>query len=107
MDPRRGWIIASSSWNFLQKRWLDQEQELITVIQEETKRTEEKIEAGIRSPWWSILRALQRDTLIQEPLLYLCDNQREIMLFIGKPKGRSMMISNATNPLKESRKNLY
>jgi len=29
---------------------------------------------------------------------------REIMLFIGKPKGRSMMISNATNPLKESRK---
>jgi len=33
--------------------------------------------------------------------------EREIMLFIGKPKGRSMMISNATNPLKESRKNLY
>ena len=32
---------------------------------------------------------------------------REIMLFIGKPKGRSIMISNATNPLKESRKNLY
>ena len=31
----------------------------------------------------------------------------EIMLFIGKPKGRSMMISNATNPLKESRTNLY
>jgi len=30
---------------------------------------------------------------------------REIMLFIGKkPKGRSIMISNATNPLKESRK---
>jgi len=29
---------------------------------------------------------------------------REIMLFIGKPKGRSRMISNATNPLKESRK---
>ena len=26
------------------------------------------------------------------------------MLFIGKPKGRSRMISNATNPLKESRK---
>jgi len=27
------------------------------------------------------------------------------MLFIGKkPKGRSIMISNATNPLKESRK---
>ena len=29
---------------------------------------------------------------------------REIMLFIGKPMGRSIMISNATNPLKESRK---
>jgi len=26
------------------------------------------------------------------------------MLFIGKPKGRSEVISNATNPLKESRK---
>ena len=26
------------------------------------------------------------------------------MLFIGKPKGRSIMISNATNPFKESRK---
>ena len=29
---------------------------------------------------------------------------REIMLFIGNPKGRSRMISNATNPFKESRK---
>ena len=29
---------------------------------------------------------------------------REIMMFIGKPMGRSMMISNATHPLKESRK---
>jgi len=29
---------------------------------------------------------------------------REIMLFIGKPKGRSEMISNATNPSQESRK---
>jgi len=29
---------------------------------------------------------------------------REIMLFIGKPKERSRMISNTTNPLKESRK---
>jgi len=39
--------------------------------------------------------------------LALAAFQREIMLFIGKPKGRSIMISNATNPLKESRKNLY
>jgi len=30
------------------------------VIQEETKRTEEKEEAGYRSPKWSILRALQK-----------------------------------------------
>jgi len=33
---------CDSSWIFLQKRWLDREQELITVIKEETKRTEEK-----------------------------------------------------------------
>jgi len=33
---------------------------LITVIQDETKRTEEKEEAGVRSPTWSILRALQK-----------------------------------------------
>ena len=45
---------------FLQKRWLDREQKLITVIQEETKRTEEKEEAGYRSPTRSILRALQK-----------------------------------------------
>jgi len=30
------------------------------VIQEETKRMEEKEEAGYRSPTWSILRALQK-----------------------------------------------
>jgi len=59
MEPHRGWTIASSSWIFLRKRWLDREQELITVIQEETKRTEEKEETGYRSPTWSILRALQ------------------------------------------------
>jgi len=29
--------------------------------------------------------------------LIIIAEQREIMLFIGKPKGRSMMISNATN----------
>jgi len=61
MEPHRGWTIASSSWNFLRKRWLvDREQELITVIEEETKRTEEKEEAGYRSPTWPILRALQK-----------------------------------------------
>ena len=54
------WTIASSSWNFLQKRWLDRDQELKTVIQEETKRTEEKEETGYRSPTWSILPALQK-----------------------------------------------
>jgi len=60
MEPHRGWTIARSSWIFLRKQWLDQEQELITVIQEETKRTEEKKESGYRSPTWSILRALQK-----------------------------------------------
>ena len=59
MEPRRGWTISSSSLNFIRKRWLDREQELITVIQEETERTEEMEEAGYRSPTWSILRALQ------------------------------------------------
>ena len=44
----------------LRKRWLDREQELITVIQEEIKRTGEKEEAVYRSPTWSILRALQK-----------------------------------------------
>jgi len=60
MEPHRWWTIASSSRNFLRKRWLDREQELITVIQEETKRTEEEEEAGYRSPTWSILPALQK-----------------------------------------------
>jgi len=60
MEPHRGWTIASSSWIVLRKRWLDREQGLITVIKEETKRTEEKEEAGYRSPTWSILRALQK-----------------------------------------------
>ena len=64
MEPHREWTIMSSRWNFLRKRWLDREQELITVIQEETttERTEvsEKEEAGYRSPTWSILRALQK-----------------------------------------------
>jgi len=37
------------------------EQQLeFTVINEETKSTEEKEEAGYRSPTWSILRALQK-----------------------------------------------
>ena len=49
MEPHRGWTIASSSWNYLRKRWLDREQELITVIQEETKRKEEKGEVGYGS----------------------------------------------------------
>jgi len=42
MQPHRGLTIASSSWIFLRKRWLDREQELVMVTQEETKRTEEK-----------------------------------------------------------------
>jgi len=60
MEPHRGWTIASSSWIFFGKQWLDREHELITVIQEETKRTEKKEEAGLRSPTWSILRALYK-----------------------------------------------
>jgi len=33
MELHRVWTIASSSWNFLSKQWLDREHELITVIQ--------------------------------------------------------------------------
>jgi len=46
----------------MQKRWLDRKQGLITVIQEETKRTQEKGKTGYRSPTpaWSILEALQK-----------------------------------------------
>jgi len=41
MELHRGWTIASSSWIFLRKRWLDREQELIMIIQEETEEKEE------------------------------------------------------------------
>jgi len=46
MEPHKRWTIASSSCKFSRKRWLDGEQELITVIQEETKRVEETEDAG-------------------------------------------------------------
>ena len=45
---------------FFTKAMVRPRQELITVIQEESKRMEEQEEAGYRSPTWSILRALQR-----------------------------------------------
>jgi len=41
MEPRVD--NCDQQLDFLRKRWLDREQELITVIQEETKRTEEKV----------------------------------------------------------------
>jgi hypothetical protein len=34
--------------DFVRKQWLDREQELITVIQEETKRIQDMEEAGYR-----------------------------------------------------------
>ena len=60
MEPHRGWTIVSSTRNLLRKQWLDREEELIIVIQDENKPTEEKEEAGYRSPAWSILLALQK-----------------------------------------------
>jgi len=61
MEPHRKWTLANSSWNLLRKRWLNREQELVTVIHlRRNKRTKEKMEAGYRSPTWSILRALQK-----------------------------------------------
>ena len=56
MEPHRRWTIASSNWNFYESDgWTENKS-----IQEETKCTEEKEEAGFRSPTWSILRALQK-----------------------------------------------
>jgi len=58
--------IGCSAWQYhlrpipCRSNTTDREQELITVIQEESKRTEEKEEAGYRSPTWSILRAVQK-----------------------------------------------
>jgi len=56
MEPHRGWHYihgaaqrvdnCTQQLEFLRKRWLDREQELITVIPEKTQRTEEKEEAG-------------------------------------------------------------
>jgi len=44
-------------------------------------------------------------TILILVLCFLCVTPLvEIMLFIGKPMRRSIMISNATNPFKESRK---
>jgi len=61
MELHRGWTIASSNWKFLRKGWLDRGQELITVIQEETKRTEEQEETGFRS----IPRARQKGNKVE------------------------------------------
>ena len=47
MEPHRGWTIASSSWIFLRKRWLDREQKLITVIREESKHRRKRKKLGM------------------------------------------------------------
>jgi len=81
MEPHRGWTIASSGWNFVSKRWLDREQELITVIQEETKRMEEKEEAGYRSPTWSYYEHCKRSTKPRD--LKASDNGSPSVLSFG------------------------
>jgi len=76
---------------------LDQEQELIMVIQEETTRTEEKKEAGCRSPTSSILRALQKinkakrprfegKAVMSAPLIFQSAGRRELK-FWGEDDG--------------------
>jgi len=52
--------LSQAAVGFFYESDSDRGQKLITVIQEETKSTEEKEEAGYRSPTWSILRPLQR-----------------------------------------------
>ena len=100
MEPHRGWTIASSNSIFLRKRWLDREQELITVIQEETKHTEEKEEAGYRSPTWSILRALQKinkakrlqgEAIMSAPPFFQCAGQGDLK-FWGEDDGPTVVV---------------
>jgi len=100
MEPLRGWTIVSSSCNFSRKRWLDREQELITVIQEKTKRTEEKEEAGYRSPTRSILRALQtinktkrleREAIISAPPFFQLAGRRDLK-FWGEDDGPTAVL---------------
>ena len=64
LDPEQGWTTTSGGLNWLRKqeRWKGQKQELITIIQEETKQIEKKEEAaGYRLPTWRVLRALQQN----------------------------------------------
>jgi len=72
---------------------LDREQELITVIQEETKHREEKEEAGYRSPTWSILRALQQinkakrlegEAVMSAPLFFQSAGRGDIKFWPGR-----------------------
>jgi len=97
MEPHRGW---SSRRKFLRKQWLDREQELITVIQVETKRTEEKEEAGYRSPTWSILRALQRinkakrlegEAFMSVPPFFQSAGRGDLK-FLGKDDGPTVVV---------------
>jgi len=61
---------------------------------------------NIHSKHWVYFKIeLATNTItLHDPLPPPLQTQTEIMLFIGKPIGGSEMISNATNPLKKSRK---
>jgi len=109
MEPHRGWTIARSSWNFSRKRWLDREQELITVIQEETKRTEKKEQAGYRSPTWSILRALHtiirakrlEDEAVMSAPPFFQSAGRGDLKFWGQDNGPTVVVWESVSELEQ------
>lgn len=73
---------------------------MIAVIQEETKQTEEREEAGYRSPTWRILRALQQindatrievEAIMSSPPFFESAGRGELT-FWGKEKGATVVI---------------
>jgi len=102
LDPGRGWTLTDGGWNFLKKQecWEGHEQALITIIQKETKRTEELEEAGSRSPTWAVLRALQQinsatriegeASMSAPPFFQLAG--RGDLLFCGEKEGPTVVI---------------
>jgi len=75
------------------------------VIQEETKRTEKKEEAGYRSPTWSILRALQKinkakrlqgEALMSAPLSFQSAGRGDLK-FWGENDGSTVVVYESSS----------
>ena len=70
------------------------------VIREETKRTQEKEEAGYRSPTWSIVRTLQRinkakriegEAIMSAPLFFQSAGRGDLK-FWGEDDGPTVVV---------------